>query len=98
MTSEILSDLPASVREKATDIGLPTSKDAEEALYEELHDWGSERLEGTIQELKGFYVKTGQVISTRVDLVSPDPDAALERVESRPSVPSLPHCARWKTV
>ena len=35
VTSEILSDLPASVREKATDIGLPTSKDAEEALYED---------------------------------------------------------------
>lgn len=37
-------------------------------MYERLHDWGSERLESTIQELKGFYVKTGQVISTRIDL------------------------------
>uniref|UniRef100_A0A7S2N3Z5 Protein kinase domain-containing protein n=1 Tax=Haptolina brevifila TaxID=156173 RepID=A0A7S2N3Z5_9EUKA len=36
--------------------------------YEELHDWGSDRLQGAINELKGFYVKTGQVISTRVDL------------------------------
>ena len=37
-------------------------------LYEGIHEWGSTRLEATIQELKGFYVKTGQVISTRVDL------------------------------
>jgi aarF domain-containing kinase len=38
------------------------------AKYEELHDWGSDRLQSAINELKGFYVKTGQVISTRVDL------------------------------
>eukprot|EP00962_Isochrysis_galbana_P003716 scaffold1050_cov130-Isochrysis_galbana.AAC.1 len=39
-----------------------------EAVFQALHEWGSVRLEETIQELKGFYVKTGQVISTRVDL------------------------------
>jgi len=39
-----------------------------EALYEAIHEWGAVRLEETIQELRGFYVKTGQVISTRVDL------------------------------
>mmetsp|Transcript_2142 Transcript_2142/g.3190 ORF Transcript_2142/g.3190 Transcript_2142/m.3190 type:complete len:648 (-) Transcript_2142:111-2054(-) len=39
-----------------------------ELLYDEIHEWGSERLSDTIQELKGFYVKTGQVMSTRVDL------------------------------
>ena len=44
------------------------SEAATEAVYEGLHDWGSDRLESAIQELKGFYVKTGQVISTRVDL------------------------------
>jgi len=37
-------------------------------LWTELHEWGSERLLQAIQDLKGFYVKTGQVISTRVDL------------------------------
>ena len=50
--------------------GETTGKsDAEmEERYNELHQWGSQRLESTIKELKGFYVKTGQVISTRVDL------------------------------
>ena len=36
--------------------------------YEELDEWGSERLRDTILELQGFYVKSGQVLSTRVDL------------------------------
>jgi hypothetical protein len=53
--------------EFAVDRGTMSEEDAE-TRYEELHDWGSERLEAAIQELKGFYVKTGQVISTRVDL------------------------------
>ena len=50
--------------------GEKTGKSAAEmeSTYEDLHDWGSERLENAIKELKGFYVKTGQVISTRVDL------------------------------
>jgi hypothetical protein len=39
-----------------------------EAVFQALHEWGSVRLEETIQELKGYYVKTGQVISSRVDL------------------------------
>ena len=43
-------------------------EDELEAKYQEIHDWGSERLEATIKDLKGFYVKTGQVISTRIDL------------------------------
>ena len=33
-----------------------------EAVKQALHEWGSVQLEETIQELKGFYVKTGQVI------------------------------------
>jgi len=56
--------LPESIRES---LSLPAAKD-EEQVYQDIHEWGSERLEKTIQELKGFYVKTGQVISTRVDL------------------------------
>lgn len=57
--------LPAGLAES---LNLPVTEEAAEARYEELHDWGSVRLESTIQDLKGFYVKTGQVISTRVDL------------------------------
>ena len=37
-------------------------------LWEDAHNYGADILSSTIQEMKGFYVKTGQVISTRVDL------------------------------
>lgn len=40
----------------------------QEQIWKELDEWGSQRIADTIQEMKGFYVKTGQVISTRVDL------------------------------
>ena len=33
-----------------------------------LHDWGSSKIAEKIKDLKGFYVKTGQIISTRVDI------------------------------
>ena len=67
---ELSADLPAPVRLAVglTGLELPSSEEETEKAYEELHEWGSVRLEDTIQELKGFYVKTGQVISTRVDL------------------------------
>lgn len=38
--------------------------------YSELDEWGSSRLRDAILELQGFYVKSGQVVSTRVDLFS----------------------------
>jgi aarF domain-containing kinase len=44
------------------------SKEDEEAEYVKLHEWGSEIITEKIKELKGFYVKTGQIISTRVDI------------------------------
>ena len=65
LSREYGESLPAGLAES---LNLPLTEEAAEARYEELHNWGSERLETTIQELKGFYVKTGQVISTRVDL------------------------------
>lgn len=37
-------------------------------IWERLHEWGSAKLSKTMNELKGFYVKSGQLISTRVDL------------------------------
>lgn len=40
----------------------------EEQIWHEIDEWGSTRVAETIQDMKGFYVKTGQVISTRVDL------------------------------
>ena len=53
---------------KAVELFSNGTEAEKEARYQALHEWGSERLERTIQDLKGFYVKTGQVISTRVDL------------------------------
>eukprot|EP00439_Symbiodinium_sp_Y106_P012860 s4695_g1.t2 len=41
-----------------------------EELTQEMDDWGSKKLQETLLGLGGFYVKTGQVLSTRVDLFS----------------------------
>jgi len=40
----------------------------QEQLDEEMHEWGSRRLSAAIKSLRGFYVKTGQILATRVDL------------------------------
>jgi len=53
-------------------------KEAEiDLIWDRLHQWGSARLQKTMNELKGFYVKTGQLISTRVDLF---PRAYIDRL------------------
>ncbi len=44
------------------------TEEEEEKQYNIIHDWGSELITRKIEELKGFYVKTGQIISTRVDI------------------------------
>ncbi|CAE7650860.1 unnamed protein product [Symbiodinium microadriaticum] len=49
-------------------IGL--EKKTGEELTQEMDDWGSKKLQETLLGLGGFYVKTGQVLSTRVDLFS----------------------------
>lgn len=36
--------------------------------YDKLHEWGSQLITDKVMKLKGFYVKTGQIISTRVDI------------------------------
>lgn len=46
----------------------PTTKEDEELQYQALHEWGSELITEKVKDLKGFYVKTGQIISTRVDI------------------------------
>jgi len=67
--------LPVLAAYKAKEIELKfkpeKSKENEEQIWNELDEWGSTRIAETIQEMKGFYVKTGQVISTRVDLFPP---------------------------
>ena len=37
-------------------------------IWEELHSEGADVLQRTINDLKGFYVKTGQIIASRQDL------------------------------
>ncbi|KAL1508727.1 hypothetical protein AB1Y20_004822 [Prymnesium parvum] len=68
VATDISSRLPEPLRDVLASTGVPTSDLEAEAKYTLLHEWGSIRLEATIKELKGFYVKTGQVISTRIDL------------------------------
>ena len=63
--------IPILARYKLAEIELERKCASEEECaleYEELDEWGSERLRDTILELQGFYVKSGQVLSTRVDL------------------------------
>jgi len=63
------SGVSAASRSLLVALGVTLPQGAGEAdVYTKIHEWGSERLEGAIKQLKGFYVKTGQVISTRVDL------------------------------
>jgi aarF domain-containing kinase len=49
-------------------LGETISAEEENKLYDKLHDFGSDKIVSKINELKGFYVKTGQIISTRVDI------------------------------
>lgn len=49
-------------------LGKEITEEEERAMWGEIDEWGSTRVSDTISDLKGFYVKTGQVISTRNDL------------------------------
>jgi len=67
--------LPVLAAYKAKEIELKfnpaKSQDEEDQIWTDIDEWGSDRIAETIQDMKGFYVKTGQVISTRVDLFPP---------------------------
>lgn len=49
-------------------MGDRITAEEENKLFDQLHEWGSDSIVSKINELKGFYVKTGQIISTRVDI------------------------------
>ena len=55
------------------------SEEEQQVIWNEIDEWGSQRIAETIQEMKGFYVKSGQVISTRVDLF---PEAYTSKLQS----------------
>jgi aarF domain-containing kinase len=50
------------------EMGQEVNEQEIEDEFNKLHDWGSKIISEKIKELKGFYVKTGQIISTRVDI------------------------------
>ena len=60
--------LETSLNVQKNMLGKNISSEDEELEWSKLHDWGSDTITKTIHELKGFYVKTGQIISTRVDI------------------------------
>lgn len=47
------------------------TQEEEDRIWADLDEWGSTRIAETIEDMKGYYVKTGQVVSTRVDLFPP---------------------------
>jgi len=49
-------------------LGHDITPEDEDKAYEALHDRGSDELVKRIKELQGFYVKTGQILSTRKDI------------------------------
>ena len=55
-----------SLQEQITGVCLSDEECSIE--FQENHDAGAERLRNMVDELKGFYVKTGQIIASRQDL------------------------------
>ena len=65
----VLPVLAAAYKAKELEFKLKkTPEEEQQQAWQELDEWGSTRIAETIHDMKGFYVKTGQVISTRVDL------------------------------
>ena len=60
--------LEAQIRFEREVLKREISEKEEEERYDKLHEWGSIKITAAIERLKGFYVKTGQIISTRVDI------------------------------
>mmetsp|Transcript_98942 Transcript_98942/g.283016 ORF Transcript_98942/g.283016 Transcript_98942/m.283016 type:complete len:177 (-) Transcript_98942:131-661(-) len=61
--------------------GYPVSQAEQDKVWAEIDEWGSTRIADTITDLRGFYVKTGQVISTRVDLFPPAYTSKLQQLQ-----------------
>lgn len=60
--------LEQSVKFRREVLDQTVSAEEEESAYQALHEWGSDELVMRIKELGGFYVKTGQILSTRKDI------------------------------
>ncbi|KAK3270459.1 hypothetical protein CYMTET_21149, partial [Cymbomonas tetramitiformis] len=59
--------VPIFLSYKLFEMRIGSDNKGNEDAWLEQHEWGAERLENIINELKGFYVKSGQMMSTRPD-------------------------------
>ncbi|KAL3800570.1 hypothetical protein ACHAWO_009814 [Cyclotella atomus] len=58
----------AELRVKESFTGIALTEEEQELIWSEQHEKGARKLADTITSLKGFYVKTAQIISIRRDL------------------------------
>ncbi|KAL3816876.1 hypothetical protein ACHAXA_006952 [Cyclostephanos tholiformis] len=58
----------AELRVKEAFTGVPLTPDEKERVWNDMHAGGARKLADTITSLKGFYVKTAQIIASRRDL------------------------------
>lgn len=67
----------AELRVKEAFTGESLTEAEEELVWNEQHEKGARKLADTITSLKGFYVKTAQIIASRRDLFPPEYTEAL---------------------
>jgi len=67
----------AELRVKESFTGQALTEKEQEILWSEQHAQGARKLADTITSLKGFYVKTAQIIASRQDLFPPEYTEAL---------------------
>ncbi|KAL9188984.1 hypothetical protein ACHAXT_011474 [Thalassiosira profunda] len=67
----------AELRVKEAFTGVSLTEEEEEVVWNEQHEKGARKLADTITSLKGFYVKTAQIIASRQDLFPPEYTDAL---------------------
>jgi hypothetical protein len=67
----------AELRVKEAFTGVPLTPAEQEVVWNEQHSKGARKLADTITSLKGFYVKTAQIIASRQDLFPPEYTEAL---------------------
>lgn len=67
----------AELRVKEAFTGVSLTEAEEERVWNEQHEEGARRLVDVITSLKGFYVKTAQIIASRRDLFPPEYTEAL---------------------
>jgi len=67
----------AELRVKEAFTGVALTEAEEELIWNEQHEEGAQKLANIITSLKGFYIKTAQIIAARQDLFPPEYTEAL---------------------